>query len=528
MNDARTRRSSAASGASVGSARAMAASAACHSTPLRPDERPRADDLPLRHEDPASRTFALAGHHDAHGHLPELLHAPDLPRRFLERRIRSRRRAASSKRRSRASRRSFSRSFGSASSNVSHSTPCSAREASCARAPARQWAELVGLRRADDAVAAATEIEVAIRTHRPRVRRRAQLANQAQLLERRLELRAARAPFDSLESSEGRLDRGPLALRAKVRAQPCMEVARAPDVEHLVVRVAKEVHARSLRRTERQAPLALDAARLGRRQLDQVCDGARAALLRHPDQAEQDLRRRLGVGQRTVAGTRVGREPVRQCREIRRLASEQPTREPDRVDDRAPRPACRSAASSRCRETPCRSARCARRARRRRRRPRKRRHRRGDGRTHAAARASRRPVSAEIAGSSLTPGLASVSKRAVSSSRATRTAPNSQGRGDAGPQAGRLEVEDDEGRLLERSSSPGASARRDQVTRPAEPARRRGLPRRAANARGRRGRALPSFRTARAASSAATGPRCSSTSSTSRSAASRRSCTPGC
>ena len=63
------------------------------------------------------------------------------------------------------------------------------------------------------------------------VRRRAQLAQQAQLLERRLELRAGLAPLDLLQRAERRLDRRALPAAGEVRAQPCAEVAGAPDVE---------------------------------------------------------------------------------------------------------------------------------------------------------------------------------------------------------------------------------------------------------------------------------------------------------
>ena len=67
MNDATTRSSSAASGASVGSARATAASPACHSTPCGPMNGRDADDLPFGDEERAPGALPLAGHHDAHG-----------------------------------------------------------------------------------------------------------------------------------------------------------------------------------------------------------------------------------------------------------------------------------------------------------------------------------------------------------------------------------------------------------------------------------------------------------------------------
>ena len=91
--------------------------------------------------------------------------------------------------------------------------------------------------------AAAAEVDVAVGARAARVRGRAQLAQQAQLLERGLELRAEDAPLDPLERAERRLDRRPLPLGAEVRPQPCPQVARAADVEHLVVPVAEEVDA---------------------------------------------------------------------------------------------------------------------------------------------------------------------------------------------------------------------------------------------------------------------------------------------
>ena len=82
---------------------------------------------------------------------------------------------------------------------------------------------------------------------------------------------------------------------------------------------------------------------------------------------------------------------------------------------------------------------------------------------------SRRPVSAAIAGCSRAPGLQSVWKRSASSR------PLDAGRADlarpraARPQAGRLEVEDDEGRRLEQLRLAVRLAQRDEVARPAQP-----------------------------------------------------------
>src|SRR4029077_2039779 len=108
-------------------------------------------------------------------------------------------------------------------------------------AAALERAELRRLRRADDALAAAAQGEVAVGPGGASVRRRAQRADQLQLLERRLELRAGHAPLDPLESTEGALDRGAQALRPEIRPQARVQVARLADVEHLVVSVAEVV-----------------------------------------------------------------------------------------------------------------------------------------------------------------------------------------------------------------------------------------------------------------------------------------------
>ena len=73
-----------------------------------------------------------------------------------------------------------------------------------------------------------------------------------------------------------------------------------------------------------------------RSELDDVRERACAALLGEPDEHDEDLGRRAGVGQRTVA--RLGRdaEEVRQRGEpdTARALPEQASREPDGVDDR--------------------------------------------------------------------------------------------------------------------------------------------------------------------------------------------------
>ena len=82
------------------------------------------------------------------------------------------------------------------------------------------------------------------------------------LLERRLELRSrGHATRSARRRAERGLDRGPLALGAEVRAQASAEVARPADVEHLVVRVAEEVDARTRGRSEGERALRIHAAR---------------------------------------------------------------------------------------------------------------------------------------------------------------------------------------------------------------------------------------------------------------------------
>ena len=186
------------------------------------------------------------------------------------------------------------------------------------------------LRRGDDAVAALPEPHVALGARDARVRRRTQLADEPQLVERRLELGAEHAPLDALGRADRRLDRGPQPLGAEVRAQPRAQVARAADVQHLVVAVAEEVDAGALRRAERELPLVPDAARPRRRERDEVGDRACAALLREPDEREQHLGRRLRVGERAVARLHRRAEEPRELRE---------------ADARGTRPASRRRAS---------------------------------------------------------------------------------------------------------------------------------------------------------------------------------------
>ena len=95
---------------------------------------------------------------------------------------------------------------------------------------------------------------MAVGARSARVRRRAQLAEQAQLLQRRLELRAEHPPLDPLERSERRLHRRPLPAAGEVRAEPGPQLAGAPDVQRLVVPVPEHVDAGSRRRAGDERP----------------------------------------------------------------------------------------------------------------------------------------------------------------------------------------------------------------------------------------------------------------------------------
>ncbi len=72
---------------------------------------------------------------------------------------------------------------------------------------------------------------MAVGARAARVRRRPQLAEKPQLLERRLELGARLAPLDPLERAERRLDGGPLPLAGEVRAEARAQLPRAADVQ---------------------------------------------------------------------------------------------------------------------------------------------------------------------------------------------------------------------------------------------------------------------------------------------------------
>ncbi len=100
--------------------------------------------------------------------------------------------------------------------------------------------------------------------------------------------------------------------------------------------VAEEVDAGPGRGAAHEVPLAVHAARARSRQLLEVGDRAGAALLREPDQREQDLRGRLGVRERAVAGRDRRAEEVRERGQAHPLdaSPQQVARERDGVEHR--------------------------------------------------------------------------------------------------------------------------------------------------------------------------------------------------
>ena len=200
-------------------------------------------------------------------------------------------------------------------------------------AAAADRADLAGRPRDHDPVSARPQIDVAVRPRLPRVRRRAQLPDESQLLQPGLELRAEHVPLDAVDRGERDLDRRPLALGAEVRAKSRPQVARAADIEHLRPR-AEPVHAGTLRRSVRERALVVDLALARCTQFVQVGERARAAFLGKPDQGEEDLAGRLGVRQRAVARLRLRAEEVRERGEARPgdAAGEERPRERQRVE----------------------------------------------------------------------------------------------------------------------------------------------------------------------------------------------------
>ena len=249
--------------------------------------------------------------------------------------MRSRSRAASSKRRSRASRRSFARSGGSAASRSSpvEVAERSRRELRPALARRSGRTGRASRRRPSDRRGAPDTS--AIRPHRSRVRGRSELADEPELLERRLELGAELAPLDPRDRAERRLDGRALPVAREVRPQPRAQAPRLPDVEHDAVAVVEEVDAGRRRRARDERAARVQLPRAGRGELDHLREGPRAALLREPEERDEDLGRRDRIRERAVARLARRPEEVRELPQREPLAAtlEEPACEPHGVDD---------------------------------------------------------------------------------------------------------------------------------------------------------------------------------------------------
>ena len=354
-----------------------------------------------------------------------------------------------------------------------------------------------------------------------RVRRRAQLADQPHLLERRLELGAEHAPLDPLDGAERGLDRGPLPL-ASGSTSAAGPAGRAPCRRRAPGRAGRGRGRRRAAgaRRARAAACRRRAACAARRALE-VGERPRAALLGEPDQPSEDLRGRLRVGQRAVAGPRRGAEEERERGEARARTRplEQAARERGRCRARARRCGGRSALEPRSRKDMSKRALCAT---------------SGASPAKGAKRrtaASRRRRAAELPSR---PARSARRRRPAAGrpgGRATGTRPRARSLGadgadlaDPGRRGGeprRLQVDDDEAGLLEQRLDAGPSRERDGVPAPGDAASPATISPSRLRASARR---LPSANRWRAASPAGTGPPRSSSSSTSRSAASSRSC----
>ena len=330
-------------------------------------------------------------------------------------------------------------------------------------------------------------------------------------------------PLDPLGRGDRRLDRRPLPVAAEVRAQARPQVARAADVEHLVVAAEEEVDAGAGRRAEREVALVEQPPRSRRRERREVGDRARAAFLREADQREQQLGGRAGVRERAVARplarvekprelaeTEAGTRPASSVRASRTVST---TGEPMRM------PVRRSV--SRSRKARSKRALCATRTAS----PAKARKRRtasagrGAPRSCAVRARSSRSRPASIG----SPGSTSVSNSAVDLEAAHAHRPDL-----ADLRRARAAARSSRGRRRRtsrpRAGGPRRAAAASATASPLHASRASVSTTSARSVRARATGACRSAKSRRAASSASTGPRCSSTSSTSRSAASSLSC----
>ena len=156
----------------------------------RRQERPDADDLPFRDVDASATPLLLTWNDEADAQIAEPTHALHVARGGLEGgdAVAQARRVFEAK----VAREALQLRL-QLRQRVLECLPLDALEGARSElsgAAARQWSELAGLRRADDGVTAPTKVDVAVGAHRSAVRRRSQLSDQAQLLERRLDLGA--------------------------------------------------------------------------------------------------------------------------------------------------------------------------------------------------------------------------------------------------------------------------------------------------------------------------------------------------
>jgi hypothetical protein len=260
-----------------------------------------------------------------------------------------------------------------------------------------------------------------------------------------------------------------LPLAAEVGAEPGPQVAGATDVEHLALATEEEIDAGAGRRAEREVPLVEQPPCSRGRQGRKVRDRARAALLREPDQCEQQLGGRARVGQRAVTRLLGGVEEPGELGEpeARDAPREEPAGEPHRVDDRRPDARAGQQLGLAIEEGEVEARvvgdedRVAR---------------EGEEAPHRFGRAGRpAQVLVPQAGHGARPRgdrKARVDQRLelpdhLEAAQANR--PDLADPGPAGPQAGRLEVDDDVRRVLEEERRAGRLGQPDRVPVPREP-----------------------------------------------------------
>ena len=278
------------------------------------------------------------------------------------------------------------------------------------------------------------------------------------------------------------------AVAAEVRAQPRAQVAGAADVQHLLVAVAEEVDARPRRRTGGERALAVQppCARRGRARRGPRPSGPRApARARSARSSASAVASRVGQG--AVARPRRRAEELREGREpdarVRPSSSRRASQTVSTTGAATRRPVSRSTSRSRNAEVEARVVRHQHRVA-------------GEaeeaphgelGRGRAAQRLRLDAGQRRDRRRSGTPWIDErLEPRPPSSSPQTRTAPISQIRATARPQTGRLEVDDDVRRVLERELRAGRiGERRPQPPRQASRASPVDDVRRAARARSR-------------------------------------------